>query len=184
MSKITLQFLTVEGGGEMFLPSIERVKAGVQRSKTRAKELEREAEEREATAKTPPKGWGQGEIDGAIEEARVRRETAKTIVLEAERMLALNEQIRKKYSDRITEYSYDFRPYTDGERQDALAAATDYSTGEPKTDLSAFRQALVFASTGIPAEHLRGFSVARADAVIREVIDRSEPDPARLDFLL
>lgn len=180
MPKILLDFIVTPDGGELFVPAVSRLEAAKRRAEARASELRRVASEMAAAVESPPEGTDPDELMAA---ARAKAAEADAIEADVESVMAANRALREKYEAQIVPSVYEFRPYTDGEKTDALAAATDYSTGTPRLDPAKYQRLLVAASTGFSDEEIRGFSPARAEALVREVVDRSEPDPARLDFL-
>lgn len=180
MPEITLELITTPDGGELFVPSEDRVQKAKRRAETRAAELRKVAKEMEAAIKNPPKGTDPDELKGEME---AKLEEAATVERDIEATIAANRAIREKYSENIAKVTYPFRPYTDGEKTDALSEATDYSTASPRLDPNKYHRLLVAACTGLSESDIRAMSPARAEALTREVIDRSEPDPARLDFL-
>lgn len=180
MPEIIIDLIITPDGGELFVPSVERVQKAKRRAETRAADLRKVAAEMEAAIKNPPKGTDPDELEAARAEKIAQ---ADAIEADVAATVEANATIREKYKDSITSVSYPFRPYTDGEKTDALAEATDYSGSSPKLDANRYQRLLVAACTGLTETEIRGMSAARAEALIREVIDRSEPDPARLDFL-
>lgn len=177
---ITLEIVRTPDGGEIVLTPKSRIEAAKRRYTARANELRKVAADMKRAIEAKTKPANADEIEA---EMNAKLEEAAKLELEIEKSAALEESIREKCSGHVESVEYSFRPYTDGEKQDALAEATDYSTGSPKIDLPRYHRALVSASTGLSESELRGFSPARAQALISEVIDRSEPDPLRLDFL-
>lgn len=180
MPEIKLELITTPDGGELFVPSQDRLDKARRRSITRIDELRKVAGEMEAAAANPPGGADPDELKA---EAEKKRAEADAIESEMKAMIAANAQIREKYADAIAVVSYNFRPYTDGEKTDALSEATDFTASTPRLDPNKYHRLLVAACTGLSESEIRGMSPARAEALTREVIDRSEPDPARLDFL-
>lgn len=179
---IILEVLTIPSGGEIVLIPTERIEAAGRRTKAQAEELRRKADEKERAINgaNPPKGATKEELEALIKEER-----AQADALESETALAIEKEksIRERFSAHVTKVEYPFRPYTDGEKQDALAEATDYSTGSPKLDIPKYHRLLVSTCCGLDAATIRSLSPARAEALTREVVERSEPDPLRLDFL-
>lgn len=180
MPEIILELITTPDGAELFVPSLERVEKAKKRSETRAAELRKVAGEMAAAIKNPPKGTDPEDLEEPMAEKLAE---ADAIERDIEATIAANKAIREKFGDKIVKVTYPFRPYTDGEKTDALSEATDFATSSPRLDPNKYHRLLVAACTGLNESDIRAMPPARAEALTREVIDRSEPDPARLDFL-
>lgn len=177
---ITLEIVKSPDGGEILLTPKSRIESAKRRYQARANELRKVADDmkRALESSNPP-----ADADEIEEAMNAKLDEAAKLELEIEKSVEVEEKIRAKCEGKIEVVEYNFRPYTDGEKQDALAECTDYSTGSPRIDMPRYHRRLVGASTGLSEAELRSFSPARAQALISEVIDRSEPDPMRLDFL-
>ena len=177
---ITIEIVRTPDGGEAVLTPKSRIETAKRQYAAQSRELRRVADEmkRAIESTNPPADADEIEIAMNAKLAEANRLDAEIL-----RSTEIEEKIREKCAGHIEAVEYNFRPYTDGEKQDALAEATDYSSGSPRLGTVRYHRALVMASTGLSAQDLRSFSPARAQALISEVIDRSEPDPLRLDFL-
>jgi hypothetical protein len=180
MPEIILDLITTPDGGELFVPSVDRVQKAKRRADAKVAELRRVAAEMQGAIDNPPKGADPEELEI---ERQAKLDEADAIEADILATVSANETIREKYGHSIQQATYPFRPYTDGEKTDALSEATDYSGSTPRLDPNKYHRILVAACTGLSPQEVRAMSPARAEALTREVIDRSEPDPSRLDFL-
>jgi len=172
-----LSIYAPEGCGEVVVASASRVKSGIERMRQGAKDARKKANDL-GRAKPKPEDVKavKAQIDGYIAEA-------DSLEAAAARLEDADVRLREKLSGKLTTVSIPFRPYTDGEKQDARAEATQYVDGAPRIDIDTYHRILTAACTGIGMDELRNMPPARREAITREVIERSEPDPARLDFL-
>ena len=176
---ITLEIIRTAKGGEYVLVPNDRVEKVARSQRSRAAELQKKAQAiRDELARNEHTEADELEAVAADCEAQ-----AKGLLEGVESSLKITARIREIAEGKIELVEIPFTPYTDGQKQDAISQATDYSTGSPKLDVGLMNRLLVQASTGVSIADQRAWSVAKAQAVQQEVIDQSEPDPLRLDFL-
>ena len=180
MSSIVLEFIKAPDGGEILLVPKARIEATKRRYEARVKELRKVVGEMDRAIAKPTNGM---DIDAIKIERDAKEREAAFTEAECTRIVEQESKIRAKFEKNIEKVEYPFKPYNDGGKQDAIAECTDYSSGSPRLDVPKYQRMLVASTTGLSIESIRELSPSRAEALVSEVIDRSEPDPLRLDFL-
>lgn len=178
---MTLEYIEIPEGGRIYLIPQNRINAAYKRAGAKVLELEKTIANMERELENPNNKGDKDILRSELEKKRL--ESQETAAMAA-KGLTMSEELRAKYADSIKSKTYNFAPYTDGAKQDALSAATSYDTGEPKIDLGKYNRLLVAAAIPeMTVEVLRNSPATEVEALIAEVIELSEPDPLKLDFL-
>jgi hypothetical protein len=180
MTEIVLEFIEIDGARAVLTP-LARVRSAHTRNMRDAAEIRRRAEALEASSKMEK--YSEDERKAKAEESAFLTKEADRIQEAANMFLERSEALRQDLGDKISEKRYPFRQYSDGEKQDALIECTTYESGEPRFNEARFRRLLTAAACGMSETELRGLPANEAEALILEALERSEPDPARMDFL-
>lgn len=150
--KVEFHVLRNEAGGVAVLPPERRMKAA-------AAALRKKAEDEDLTE----------------EEAKRACETADRLEREWE-------ELKKKFEGAET-VSFEVRPYTYGEKLRARKCATTWQNGTPgPLDTDEYVLLLTMASTGMSREEVEALPPALYTYLSTEILEISEPDPAKLDF--
>jgi hypothetical protein len=177
---VTLEYIEVPGGGRLYLIPEPRIEAARRRVLARISELQKTAENMERELANPTY---KGDKDILKSAWLAKLSEAELLQADADAGLEQSKSLRRKYAKSIKKETYNYVPYSDGQKTDALSDATDWSSGEPKLDVGKYQRLLVAAACGFTLEEIRSKGPAEIEALIAEVIERSEPDPAKLDFL-
>jgi hypothetical protein len=128
-------------------------------------------------------------VKASVEAMRKQAETT-TDATERARMIENAEsidqyqsEIRDRYSDRIQVRSYEIKPYTYGGKLEAKRRSTTWENGQSRFDEDVFRAEIVALGLGKSYDEVLSMAPTLIPCLYSEIVERSEPEPSKLDFL-
>ncbi len=178
---IRIEVIKVPGCAPAVLPSEMRVAAGVKRMRDKLRLAREDIHSLKESAKQQQL---EDDEDTRAETIEKVKDTDRIEAL-IERTVAGNAELRKMHAGNVQALSFLYYGYNFGDKVDARAKATTYDhAGNPSFDITVFQMALTCAALQMSEADLRAQPPAVAEALVSECLERSEPDPSRLDFLV